>query len=324
MTASFAAALPAELRDSRPVRVLDASLNKGRLPHGILLHGSDLAGVRSVALALAGQLLGRPAAAVSNHPDCFELRPGKKSRVITVDETRDLIRTLSQTSREGGAKVAIIHEADRFRTEAANAFLKTLEEPPSGTYLLLLTTRAGDLLPTIRSRVFHFRLGGRSRGINDARWDAWLRDYDAWLSLLLNGIRNNDDSASAILGVYGLTSRLSALVETLGGEAWREEQSARERRNGDNDDGLDKDDLLALEAGVKRGLRSRLLHDLAVATRTLALRHALNTGRLPVKSYTHVALALREVTGLLELNLKEESAFEYFLLRSLKFWTMKG
>ena len=306
------------------MRVLDASLTKGRLPHGILLHGSDLGSVRSVALALAGKLLNRPAATVTTHPDCFELRPGKKSRVITVDETRDLIRTLYQTSREGGAKVAIINEADRFRTEAANAFLKTLEEPPAGTYLLLVTTRAGDLLPTIRSRVFHFRLGGKSRGISDPRWDGWLKDYDSWLSLLVNGIRNTQDSASAIFGVYGLTARLSALIESLGGEAWREEQSARERKNGDNDDGLDKDELLALEAGVKRGVRARLLQDLAISTRTIALRQALNTGRLPVNSYTHACLALREVTGLLELNLKEESAFEYFLLRSLKYWTMKG
>ena len=88
----------------------------------------------------------------NEHPDLFHLRPTGKARIIPVDKTRELISVLNRTSNQGGAKVALIHEADRMRKEAANAFLKTLEEPPPQTYLILLTTRPYSLLPTIRSR----------------------------------------------------------------------------------------------------------------------------------------------------------------------------
>ena len=71
--------------------------------------------------------------------------------------TRELITKVQVTPAVAPCKVAIIHEVDRMNTAAANVFLKTLEEPPANTTLLLLTTRPYALLPTIRSRVLHFR-----------------------------------------------------------------------------------------------------------------------------------------------------------------------
>lgn len=85
------------------------------------------------------------------YPYLFKIEPTSKSRQILVDEIRDLERSLYLTSG-GEKKIALIIEADRMVNQAQNAFLKTLEEPPSNTLLLLLTIKEEALLPTIRSR----------------------------------------------------------------------------------------------------------------------------------------------------------------------------
>ena len=71
---------------------------------------------------------------------------------------RRLIDDLQKTSNQGGHKVAIIYEAERMNKESANAFLKTLEEPPSDTILFLLTHRPYDLIDTIKSRCLTYRI----------------------------------------------------------------------------------------------------------------------------------------------------------------------
>ena len=73
-------------------------------------------------------------------------------RQISADATRELIAKVQVSAAVAPRKVAILHEVDRMNTAAANVFLKTLEEPPANTTLLLLTTRPYALLPTIRSR----------------------------------------------------------------------------------------------------------------------------------------------------------------------------
>ena len=140
-----------------PTESLKHRFSEGKLHHAVLLIGSSISITSSAALGLTREILGM-LADNDEHPDLFHLRPSGKARIITVEKTRALISSLNRTSNQGGAKVAIIHEADRMRKEAANAFLKTLEEPPLGTYLLLLTTRPYSLLATIRSRCLQARL----------------------------------------------------------------------------------------------------------------------------------------------------------------------
>ncbi|NMA45299.1 MAG: hypothetical protein GX945_01935 [Lentisphaerae bacterium] len=86
------------------------------------------------------------------YPECFVLRPQSKSRTITVDSMRQFDHDLVLAAAPGRLKVGIIVEAECLGTEAQNAFLKTLEEPPRQTMLLLLTVNSRQLLPTIRSR----------------------------------------------------------------------------------------------------------------------------------------------------------------------------
>ena len=93
------------------------------------------------------------------------IRPRSKSRRISVKEIRDLEHTLQLAAPKGETKVGVIVDADRMNEQAENAFLKTLEEPPNGTLLLLLSTKPERLLPTILSRCLQVKLtGGRSLG----------------------------------------------------------------------------------------------------------------------------------------------------------------
>jgi DNA polymerase-3 subunit delta' len=88
------------------------------------------------------------------------LRPRSKSRQISIDDIRDLEHTLQLAAPSGQTKVGVIVDADRMNEKAENAFLKTLEEPPDRTLLMLLTTKSQRLLPTILSRCVQVNLLG--------------------------------------------------------------------------------------------------------------------------------------------------------------------
>jgi len=101
-----------------------------------------------------------------NHPDVHRLVPVGAGAVIPIGGpgreergVRDLVRELALLPVEGGARVAIISAADRMTEDAQAAFLKTLEEPPPGTVLILTATDDERLLDTIRSRCVRIRLG---------------------------------------------------------------------------------------------------------------------------------------------------------------------
>jgi hypothetical protein len=103
-----------------------------------------------------------------NHPDLHRLGPTGAGSVISIggrDErgVRDLVRDLALMPVEGGARVAIVTAADRMTEDAQSAFLKTLEEPPAGTVLILTAADDERLLPTIRSRCSRVRLGPVAR-----------------------------------------------------------------------------------------------------------------------------------------------------------------
>lgn len=88
----------------------------------------------------------------SGHPDLVQIEIEEGSKVIKIEQVRDLLGFLSQTSHGGRAKIAVISDAHRMNTAAANALLKTLEEPTQNTFLFLLSDMPGSLMATIRSR----------------------------------------------------------------------------------------------------------------------------------------------------------------------------
>ncbi len=102
------------------------------------------------------------------HPDIHWVEPQKKSRIISVDQVREILKTIYVTSFDGGWKVGVFVGADCMNVSAANAFLKTLEEPPPRTLFLLLTDSPQSLLPTIISRCQRINImGGSADGLDD-------------------------------------------------------------------------------------------------------------------------------------------------------------
>lgn len=87
-----------------------------------------------------------------SHPDVLLIAPEEEGKAIRVDAIRQLVDFMGQTAQQGGRKVIVLHPADAMNQNAANALLKSLEEPTADTYLLLVTDQPGRLLPTVRSR----------------------------------------------------------------------------------------------------------------------------------------------------------------------------
>ena len=141
---------------ARAVARLRAMLAHGAVPHALLLHGPRRSGKGALASALAAALLGAEDAA--KHPD-FRLveRPrdektGKLKKSIPIEAVRELTEHLRMSSFLGGAKVAVIDGADALSEEAANALLKSLEEPSFRAHVILLAEDASRLPRTIVSR----------------------------------------------------------------------------------------------------------------------------------------------------------------------------
>ena len=152
-----------------------ASIEQGRMGHSYLLTGDRAESLENLALGLAGQVLD---AAPQEHPDFHSVRPESKSRHITVEQVRELERELYLRPFIAPLKVAVIFDAERMclgSASAANAFLKTLEEPPAHTLILLTSGRPAMLLPTIISRCLRLDLGFEdidSGAVHEPEWIA--------------------------------------------------------------------------------------------------------------------------------------------------------
>jgi DNA polymerase-3 subunit delta' len=96
------------------------------------------------------------------HPDVHWIEPQKKSRTIAIEQVRGIQKKIYETAFAGGWKACVIVGVDCMSTGAANAFLKTLEEPPAETLFLLLTDSPQRLLPTILSRCQRLNVSGMS------------------------------------------------------------------------------------------------------------------------------------------------------------------
>jgi DNA polymerase-3 subunit delta' len=131
----------------------------GRLPHAMLISGSAGSGRAELAMSIAGLVNETDATGAASHPDVHKLEPESKSRRILIEPFRQFCAPFFSTSfRPGATKTGIILEADRLHPNAANAFLKTLEEPPANTLFILVTANPGQLPVTIVSRCAHFPL----------------------------------------------------------------------------------------------------------------------------------------------------------------------
>lgn len=144
---------------STTVEAWNKRLDQGRSPHALMLSGPAGVGKRCAAAWLANTHLGVATDAIPSfplivpeHADLRWLRPAEDKAMIGIDAVRALVGDLALTSYSGRGKVAIIEPADAMTASAANSLLKTLEEPPGNTLLILVVDRAGRLPATIVSR----------------------------------------------------------------------------------------------------------------------------------------------------------------------------
>jgi DNA polymerase III subunit delta' len=210
-----------------------AALAEGRLAHALLLIGPPHMGKLAVADALARRLLcSSPGAdglacgtcrsctlyAAKTHGDIqrvtFEPNDkGDKLRTeITVDQIRRLGQWFSLTPQLGGAQVALIEPADAMNVAAANALLKTLEEPSTNRFLLIVTSKPGRLPATIRSRCqrLEFRIPAREDAM------AWLRSEglpEAEIGPALDAARGQPGLAADWIAEGGLAVRREVLTD---------------------------------------------------------------------------------------------------------------
>jgi len=155
---------------------VNAALAAERLAHGLLIHEDPGAGGLELARWIAQRVnCTEPARApcgecqscrwiaADQHPDVTRLSPEEDSEYIKVEPVRELIADLTLTAHGRGYKVVIFSPAHALNPNAANSLLKTLEEPPKRTLVLLVTSQPSRLLPTLRSRCSRLRLAGPTR-----------------------------------------------------------------------------------------------------------------------------------------------------------------
>ena len=220
------------------------AIDAGRPANGYLVVG----GVRGLGSELADRVLRHLYGGevdLAAHPDIHRLSPEKKSRIISVEAIRErLIAPMDMTSFQGGWKAGVLFGADRLRPEAANAFLKTLEEPPPKTLFLLLTERPEQLLPTIISRCQRVDLPDARARLLDEPWRGRVIDI-----LSADTLRGQTSRA-------GAAARLMAILEELKDKA----EELVDEEVAESDDGAgeeaSKDAVEALISSRYREFRS--------------------------------------------------------------------
>jgi DNA polymerase-3 subunit delta' len=192
---------------------------QNRLAHAYLITGPPGSGKQLLAADLASLVNGTPATDVfsAKAREIFVARPESKSRRIVIGQIRELEHALQMCASNGRRKVAIIPDADRLQTEAANAFLKTLEEPPKDSLLVLLSALPEALPETILSRCIAIPLAA-------ARGELQDKDEEKKLVKLLQHV--SDEQSWSVQFAYCLAQEFQRLLRVVRDEVKREMDEA--------------------------------------------------------------------------------------------------
>jgi DNA polymerase-3 subunit delta' len=329
------------------VQLLQRSLDRGRLAHAYLFAGVSLAELEAAARTLAKALncenprqraaSGLPLDSCDQcsscrkidseaHPDVLCVRPESKSRVITIDQMRDLMRTVHLKPAHSAWKVAVIVAADRLNLHAASAFLKTLEEPPLDSILILLSTEPQKILETILSRCLRLNFAGEAGRHRDAAFMAWLANFSGLASVEQRGLLSRYRLLSVLLN--RLNDLKAAITEALTKKSPLERYDDLEPRTREK---LEEELEAAIEAeyrrqraelltGVQWWLRDVWVETLRLGTEMLIYpqlaKSAATVARRISTQEAMENLALMEQTQrLLASNVQEALALEVGLLK---------
>lgn len=244
----------------RPTLALLArALDRGTLPPCLIFSGPEGVGKRAVALAVAQAINCQNAHRLSDfaidacgtcpscsriargmHPDVQTIAPGE-SGSIKIDEIREILRQVAFRPFEARRRVVIVDAAEALGREAQNALLKTLEEPPPGSMIILVTAQPGVLLDTVRSRCPAVRFGP----LDVADLTRWLMTYE----------KLGEAQARSVAAVSGgsLAVARDAAGAASGAEAYRSAAQRVLERVADARDARDRLDATREITGKGRG-----------------------------------------------------------------------
>ncbi len=192
-----------------------------RVAHGLLICGAPGVGKRAFAQRVVRALVCRDRRAdgeacgvcppcrqyaVGTHPDIARLVPDEPGRAIKVEQVRALSHALHLTSQYATGRIGWIDPAEALSTSAANSLLKTLEEPPAGCHIVLVSDRVSALAATLRSRCQLWRVSPAAADVGAA----WMTD---------NGIDTTGLDADALRMPYAASARANAGYDALV-QAW--------------------------------------------------------------------------------------------------------
>lgn len=133
-----------------------SSISLGKFSHAHILSGEDGIGKSVLANEIALKLLDKTEK--RQYTDIINIKIGKNKKSIGIDEIKNVIKEVNIKPYEGDKKVIIIYNADFITVEAQNAFLKTIEEPPKGIFIIMLCENLENILETIKSRCQIYKL----------------------------------------------------------------------------------------------------------------------------------------------------------------------
>src|SRR6202011_142359 len=299
-----------------------------RLAHAYLISGPTGSGKREVAAELASIVNGTDVDDIFSNKarEIFVAEPESKSRRILIEQIRELEHGLQMRGGEGRQKVAIIAEADRLQPQAANAFLKTLEEPPGNSLLLLLSALPEALPDTIVSRCISIALAANGQ-------QAELPERSELVDLLRSAARERNWGAQQAYRLsQGMQSLLGGIRERIKAEN-EEALEAEEARYRNSTDGAwleDREDYYKALTESRYIQRRAELIEVLLEFWSDVLRACTKVSRsdLPAAKKETAALAerftasdvLRRIQRLEELrdnlgrNIQEAVAFEVAFL----------
>ena len=223
----------------RAFELIQAAHERGRLAHAFLVTGPKGCGKEDLTARMGHLLNGKkneadadlwgepveetvPPLAEQEGEYLRVVRPRSKSRKISVDEIRDLEKMMNQSSPRGTWKIGVIVDADRMGDSAENAFLKTLEEPPRESLLLLLSSEPEKLLDTIWSRCVHLALSPPQNG---ERPEEVQRVLSMLEKVTGDGIGHLETGLAVKAGLEELLRERKAVIEKGHEKSFKEERA---------------------------------------------------------------------------------------------------
>jgi len=311
---------------------LTGAQERSRLAHAYLITGGLGSGKRALSAKLAHLVNGAPVEHIfaGSAPDVHLVSPESKSRRIVIEQIRNLEHALQMRASDGRRKVGVIFEADRMVPQAANAFLKTLEEPPNNSLLLLLSSIPEILPETILSRCIEIPLVSPTDKVLSTEEAELLELLDSLAPVPTDGVHEAYRMAQ---GVQRLLAKMRQKIQDENAAAAKSEE-ARYRNTTDGTWLENREDhYKALTESAYLQQRSELIEMLflwwgdilrastGIATRELAARASTETiaRRLTTPEILRRIRRLEELRDHLGRNIQEALAIEVAFLNIFRF-----